>query len=128
MFLRNDLDELLACEAQPAVSIYLPTHKAGREIRQDSIRLRNLLGEAAKRLGAERRPPDVEALLAPARRLVEDEEFWRHQDQGLAIFIAPGFERVHKLPIEVAEESRSDGISASGRCCRSSMRPAGSGC
>ena len=104
MFLRNDLDELLACEAQPAVSIYLPTHKAGREIRQDSIRLRNLLGEAAKRLGAERRPPDVEALLAPARRLVEDEEFWRHQDQGLAIFIAPGFERVHKLPIEVAEE------------------------
>ena len=35
MFLRNDLDELLACEARPAVSIYLPTHKAGREIRQD---------------------------------------------------------------------------------------------
>ena len=31
MFLRNDLDELLACEARPAVSIYLPTHKAGRE-------------------------------------------------------------------------------------------------
>jgi hypothetical protein len=104
MFLRNDLDELLACEAQPAVSIYLPTHKAGREIRQDSIRLRNLLSEAAKRLGADRRGPEVEALLEPARRLVEDEEFWRHQDQGLAIFIAPGFERVHKLPIEVAEE------------------------
>jgi release factor family 3 len=104
MFLRNDLDELLACEAQPAVSIYLPTHKAGREIRQDSIRLRNLLGTAAARLGADRRSPEVEALLAPARRLVEDEEFWRHQDQGLAIFVAPGFERVHKLPIEVAEE------------------------
>src|SRR3954471_11908046 len=104
MFLRNDLDELLACEIRPAVSIYLPTHKAGREIRQDSIRLRNLLGTAAARLGADRRSPEVEALLEPARRLVEDEEFWRHQDQGLAIFIAPGFERVHKLPIEVAEE------------------------
>jgi hypothetical protein len=103
MFLRNDLDELLACESRPAVSIYLPTHKAGREIRQDSIRLRNLLGIAAKRLGADRRPPDVEALLEPARRLVEDEEFWRHQEQGLAIFIAPGFTRVHKLPIDVAE-------------------------
>lgn len=104
MFLRNDLDELLACDARPAVSIYLPTHKAGREIRQDSIRLRNLLGEAAKRLGAGRRSPEVEALLEPARLLVEDEEFWRHQEQGLAIFIAPGFDRVHKLPIEVAEE------------------------
>jgi hypothetical protein len=104
MFLRNELDELLACDIRPAVSIYLPTHKAGREIRQDSIRLRNLLSEAAKRLGADRRGPEVEALLEPARRLVEDEEFWRHQDQGLAIFIAPGFDRVHKLPIEVAEE------------------------
>jgi hypothetical protein len=103
MFLRNDLNELLACEARPAVSICLPTHKAGREIRQDSIRLRNLLGEAAKRLGADRRSPEVEALLEPARRLVEDEEFWRHQKQGLAVFIAPGFSRVHKLPIEVAE-------------------------
>lgn len=104
MFLRNDLDELLACDARPAISIYLPTHKAGREIRQDSIRLRNLLGRAAKRLGADRRAPEVEALLDPARRLVEDEDFWRHQDRGLAIFIAPGFDRVHKLPIEVPEE------------------------
>ena len=46
MFLRTDLDELLACDAQSAVSIYLPTHRAGREIRRDSIRLRNLLGPA----------------------------------------------------------------------------------
>lgn len=104
MFLRTDLDELLACDARPAVSIYLPTHRAGREIRQDWIRLRNLLGAAAKRLGTERRQPHVDALLEPARRLVEDEEFWRHQDQGLAVFIAPGFSRVHKLPLDVPEE------------------------
>jgi hypothetical protein len=104
MFLRNDLDELLACEAQPAISIYLPTHKAGRDIRQDPIRLRNLLGTAAKRLAIDRRPPEVEGLLEPARRLVEDEEFWRHQEHGLAIFIAPGFDRIHKLPIAVAEQ------------------------
>jgi hypothetical protein len=104
MFLRNDLDELLACEARPAVSIYLPTHKAGREIRQDSIRLRNLLSAAAERLRANRRGPEVDVLIEPARRLLDDEEFWRHQEHGLAIFIAPGFDRIHKLPIEVAEE------------------------
>ena len=104
MFLRSDLDELLACEARPAVSIYLPTHKAGREIRQDSIRLRNLLSEAAERLRADRRGPEADALIEPARRLLDDEEFWRHQDHSLAIFIAPGFDRVHRLPIEVAEE------------------------
>jgi hypothetical protein len=104
MFLRSDLDELLTCEAQPAISIYLPTHKAGRETRQDPIRLRNLLSEAAERLRADRRGPEVDGLIEPARRLLDDEEFWRHQEHGLAIFIAPGFHRIHKLPIEVPEE------------------------
>ena len=105
MFLNHDLDELVACELRPALSIYMPTHPAGREIRQDEIRLRNLLAEATKRLGAQRRRgPEVAELLEPARRLVDDEEFWRYQNRGLALFLAPGFERVHKLPIEVQEE------------------------
>jgi hypothetical protein len=103
MFLRSGLDKLRACEARPAISLYLPTHKAGREIRQDSIRLRNLLSETAERLRADRRGPEVDALIEPARRLLDDEEFWRFQEHGLAIFIAPGFDRIHKLPIGVAE-------------------------
>jgi hypothetical protein len=54
MFVRNDLDELVGCDKRPIVSIYLPTHSAGREVRQDPIRLRNLLSMAGKRLSAER--------------------------------------------------------------------------
>src|SRR5947207_2267843 len=105
MLFRNDLDELLAYDQYPAVSVYLPTHSAGREVRQDAIRLRNLLSDAAKRLGAAgKRAPEVEALLQPARKLVDDEEFWRYQEQGLAVFIGAGFDRVHKLPIAVPEE------------------------
>ena len=104
MFLRNDLDELLGCDSAPAVSIYLPTHRAGREVRQDGIRLRNLLTAATERLGLQLRGPEIADLLEPARRLIDDESFWRYQDQGLAIFLAPDFDRVHKLPIEVAEE------------------------
>jgi Bacterial archaeo-eukaryotic release factor family 3 len=104
MFARHDLDELVACDKQPAVSIYMPTHAAGREVRQDAIRLRNLLNTATKRLGADHRPPEIAELLDPARLLVDDEEFWRYQERGLAVFLAPGFHRVHKLPVEVAEE------------------------
>jgi hypothetical protein len=104
MFVRNDLDELVGCDKRPAVSIYMPTHSAGREVRQDAIRLRNLLSTATKRLAAEHRPPDIAELLDPARRLVDDEEFWRYQACGLGVFLAPGFHRVHKLPVEVAEE------------------------
>ena len=104
MFLRNDLDQLLAFDKRPAVSLYLPTHPVGREVRQDGIRLRKLLSAAAKRLAAEHRAPNIDALLDPAGRLVDDEEFWRYQDQGLAVFLGPGFDRIHKLPIAVPEE------------------------
>src|SRR5438067_12039225 len=100
MFLRHDMDELLAFDKSPAISIYLPTHSAGREVRQDAIRLRKMLSEAAKRLGAsDMRGPEIDTLLQPARRLVDDEEFWRHQEQGLAVFLGPGFERLPKLPV-----------------------------
>jgi hypothetical protein len=69
MFLRHDLDELLAFDKSPAISIYLPTHPVGREVRQDAIRLRNLLSEAAKRLAScDMRGPEIDALLRPARR------------------------------------------------------------
>ena len=105
MFSRSDLDELAAMDARPAVSIYLPTHVAGREIRQDPIRLKNLLSSAAEQLAATWRRPEIEDFLGPAESLVGDEEFWRHQQQGLAVFLAPDFHRIHKLPIPVPEES-----------------------
>jgi hypothetical protein len=105
MFSRSDLDELVAMDVRPAVSIYLPTHVAGREIRQDPIRLKNLLSSAAERLSATWRKPEVEEFLGPAEALVGDEEFWRHQQQGLAVFLARGFNRIHKLPIPVPEET-----------------------
>ena len=105
MFSRSDLDELVAMDARPAVSIYLPTHVAGREIRQDPIRLKNLLSSAAERLASTWRRPEIEDLLGPAESLAGDEEFWRHQQQGLGVFLAPGFHRIHKFPIPVPEES-----------------------
>jgi hypothetical protein len=104
MLLKQDLDELVKSERRPAVSIYLPTHVAGREIRQDPVRLRNLLAVADERLADRWRSSAREALLAPARALVEDDFFWRHQEGGLAIFLAPEFSRIHKLPEAVPEQ------------------------
>ncbi len=105
MFSRSNLDELVAMDARPTVSTYLPTHVAGREIRQDPIRLKNLLSSAAERLAVTCRRPKIEDFLGLAESLVGDEEFWRHQQQGLALFLAPGFNRIHKLPIPVVEET-----------------------
>ena len=104
MFLKKDLDELLANDAQPAVSLYLPTHVAGREIRQDAIRLKNLRAQEAERLRAEWRRSEVDTFLSPVDTVVEEDDFWRHQEVGLTVFLAPSFSRVHKLPLVVTEE------------------------
>lgn len=104
MLLKQDLDELVMADRQPAVSIYLPTHVAGREIRQDPVRLRNLLSAADERLARNWRSTEREALLAPARALVDDDFFWRRQEGGLGIFLAPQFGRIHKLPAAVPEQ------------------------
>ncbi|HYE52678.1 MAG TPA: hypothetical protein VEB20_23990 [Azospirillaceae bacterium] len=104
MFSRDDLARLLNETTNPAISIFLPTHVRGREIRQDPVRLKNLLDETRDRL-LERgmRRPEVEALLQPAYRLTEDIGFWRHQGQGLALYLSPGNFHMHRLPIEVEE-------------------------
>lgn len=102
---KDDLGELLALNRAPAVSIYFPTELPGRETHhQDPIRLRNLLNGAGKRLAAEKRGPEAAALLEPARKLVDDEAFWKDPASGLAVFLAPDFHRIHKLPIAVPEE------------------------
>jgi len=105
MFRRADLQRLMTMRADPAITIFMPAHEAGPQIRQDPIRLKNLLSEAEERLtsGGVRRP-DVEDLLAPARSLQEDHRFWRYQASGLALFIAPGEFHVHKVPIDLDEK------------------------
>ena len=104
MFSRTDLTTLIEAAPNVAVSLYLPTHTQGRETRQNPIMLKNLLGQAADALAeggvADR---EVEALLAPAAKLVEDYDFWQHQDLGLAVFLSDAGIQMHKLPIPVPE-------------------------
>jgi hypothetical protein len=96
---------LLRSEHNHAVSIFLPTHVAGREIRQDPIRFRSLLDAAAARLlRAGMGKSDIETMLAPAYKLAADESFWRQQEKGLAVFVAPGFCHHEKAPVEFPEE------------------------
>ncbi len=109
MFSRDDLQVLLAETQGPAVSIFLPTHVAGREVRQDPIRMRNLLNTARSALeegGLDGR--DAMAVLQPGYDLVEDGEFWWHQAEGLAVFLANGRTLIHKLPVAVDEAVHVD--------------------
>jgi hypothetical protein len=64
------------------VSIYLPTHRAGREVTQDPVLFRRLVANAAGEVAAGE-------LLAAAARLVDDRDFWAHGSVGLAVLAGP---------------------------------------
>lgn len=94
------IDSLVTATESPAVSIYMPAHRAGPGIQQDPIRLKNLTAEAEAAL-VERgmRAPDVADLLAPVRELVDDAGFWQHQEDGLAVFRSPERFAHYRVPL-----------------------------
>jgi hypothetical protein len=49
----EELKTVITESQGPAVSIFLPTHRAGQEIQQDPIRLKNLLKQAESQLISE---------------------------------------------------------------------------
>jgi hypothetical protein len=104
-FMTRDTLKILAGKQERwCVSIYLPTHRAGKETRQGSIRLGNLLREAEQRLTAGGyRPPEIRAMLDPVQRLIRDTLFWRYQSDGLAFFLAPDFMSSYRLPVSFDE-------------------------
>lgn len=100
---KQELKTLIEQPAELCVSIYLPTYQAGPEIQQNPIRFKNLMREAEERLiesGCRR--SDAVELLKPAQEL-DDAEFWRYQNEGLALFMAKDFFRYYRLPLNFEE-------------------------
>ncbi len=86
------------------VSIYMPTHRAFPETRQDPIRFKNLIREAEERLKATGlRSPEIRKLLKPAKALMKDGLFWQYQADGLAAFISSDLFYHYRLPLKFDE-------------------------
>ncbi len=101
---RAELEQLMLKEQPWCVSIYLPTHRVGVETQQDPIRLKNLLREAERLLAVQGvGTHDVQKMLEPASRLLQDSDFWQHQSDGLAIFLSSNGIRRYRLPLKFEE-------------------------
>ena len=101
---RAELEQLMHKEQQWCVSIYLPTHRTGREAQQDPIRLKNLLREAEQHLSARGvSTRDAQKTLEPATKFLQDSYFWQHQSDGLAIFLSSNKVRRYRLPLNFEE-------------------------
>ena len=100
---KEELNTLIHNHGNPAVSVYMPTHRVG-EVEQDRIRLRNLLRETEDHLiGYGLRIPDARSLLGPARQLLDDSHFWQYLSDGLALFLSAGLYRYYRVPISFPE-------------------------
>jgi hypothetical protein len=101
---RTDLQRLALGRRGPCVSVFLPTHRAGREVEQAPIRLKNLLRQATDALKFDGvRAPEIDRLVAPVRRLLDDGLFWQYQSDGLALFSRPGWWRCFRVPLDLPE-------------------------
>lgn len=101
---RAELEALMQRRDSLCVSIYAPMVKAGPEVQQNPIRFKNLVRRAAEAL--EERglsPKDAESFLQPASDLIHETPFWQHQSDGLAVFVAEGFLRYYRVPLELRE-------------------------
>lgn len=100
----EDLRILAEKRADYCISLYLPTQRKSKEIRQNPIRLKNLLGRAEQelvRLGL--RQVDAARFIEPARALISEVPFWQRQSDGLALFISRAGMRQFRLPIPFEE-------------------------
>ena len=100
---RHQLEFLSKKQDRFCVSLFLPTHRAGPQTRQDRIRVKNMTKEAESCLVAlGMRPVKAREFLAPAHSLARPGSFWRCQADGLALFVSSGFFQYFRLPLSFA--------------------------
>jgi len=100
----DELKDLIHYRAEPCISLYAPMKRAGKEVRQNQIRYKNLLSNAEKSLKEIGfRSIQIKDILAPAAKLIDNTPFWNNQGDGLAVFISPEDFRVYRLPVAFNE-------------------------
>jgi len=97
------LPELIAAQQAPCLSLYQPTHRTHPANAQDHIRFGNLLKKLEESLLLNYPNEKTAAMLKPFKALVDDNEFWKYNLDGLAVFAAPGFFKVVRMQRPVSE-------------------------
>ncbi|NDK54891.1 baeRF3 domain-containing protein [Pontibacter fetidus] len=107
---KKDIEKLLNVQHNTqnalCISIFIPTHRAGHETLNgnDQILFKNKIREAKTLLAKHDVPEtEIEAYLKPAEELLADGNFWRHQAEGLAVFITKGFSAHYVLPVTMPD-------------------------
>ena len=100
---KENCRERLRNDGVPAVSIYLPTERASTGWEANRLRFRAALGQARRLLEADHPPEVCGPLVETLAPLLDDQDFWLYQSDGLALFASPSLERRYRLPVPFEE-------------------------
>jgi hypothetical protein len=99
---KSQIENLHNIHQPYCISINIPTHRAGNEVlqKQDILALKNQIKLVTKKLEAHGLTNlEIKNRLEPIKKMILDTEFWRHQSDGLAIFLGRNIFEVFRLPI-----------------------------
>jgi hypothetical protein len=105
---KDKFKEFARIKKPNCISIYIPTHRTGEEVSKmmDQKTLKNKLKELGGEVSLKQlSDSEKENLFKPVNELIEDHEFWRHQSDGLAIFINQDEFHYYRLPVYFEEFS-----------------------
>lgn len=97
------IQELLKTDAEPCISLYMPTHQSHPENLQDPIRYKNLLKQLEVSLLQKYSSDEVKKYIEPMEALSNDDSLWNHTLNGLAVFSASGLFKIVGLAVKVDE-------------------------
>jgi hypothetical protein len=103
----KDIEKLGNTKNQVNISIFLPTHQYGHQVNnmQDQLVFKNHLQDIKSDLqdrGYQDR--EVTDLLNPAYELLENSEYWRNMEEGLAVYISKDFFSSTSYPVSFKQE------------------------
>ncbi|WP_424493535.1 hypothetical protein [Salinimicrobium sp. GXAS 041] len=94
--------KLANVDNQPCISIFIPTQRAGKEVLEEKAKgeLKSQWKKVVEKLKTMNLDQEkIDSLGKPVEGLLDDKNFWRHQSDGLAIFLSEGFFEHFTLPV-----------------------------
>lgn len=104
---KEAFQELANFHSSRCITIYLQTHVSGVEVNEkvDNISFKTRLQQIASRLRDMNTTQTlIDRLLDPGYKLLKNDNFWRRQRAGLAVFIAEGKFSYYRMPYAPKED------------------------
>lgn len=100
---KEKFEKLARIDNSPCITIYMPTQRAGKDVleEKDRIQLKSQWKKVYEELKNQNLSQDkIDKLGKPVEELLADRNFWRHQSDGLAIFLADGIFEKFTVPVD----------------------------